>query len=174
MWGYDQHLPPACSGEIAADPPASASAGAEWNDNESPIPVSSKDPMWGKRDAPVTVVIFSDYQCPFCSRVEPTLAQVPRDDVRGRQGPPHLEECNPLPYAPERQAGRRGRTQGVFAMAGSDAFWKFHDTAFKNQGALNGDSYSEVGPGRRAAEGRGQGTRQGWTATSGPTRSKRT
>src|SRR5207253_2071138 len=31
--------------------------------------------------------------------------------------------------------------QGVFAMAGSDGFWKFHDTAFKNQQALSADSY---------------------------------
>ena len=31
--------------------------------------------------------------------------------------------------------------QGVFATKGNDGFWKFHDTAFKNQKALGDDSY---------------------------------
>jgi protein-disulfide isomerase len=136
MWGYDQHRLRA--GDIKADDSAGATAGADWNDSDSPIPVSSKDPMWGKRDAPVTVVIFSDYQCPFCSRVEPTLAQ-----VRDTYGPDKVRliwKNNPLPMHPNAKPAAEA-AQGVFAMAGNDAFWKFHDTAFKNQGALSTDSY---------------------------------
>src|SRR5580693_9868551 len=72
MWGYDQRR--LRSGEISAD--TSATGGGAWDDSESPVPVSSKDPVWGKRDAPVTIVVYSDFQCPFCSRVEPTLEQV--------------------------------------------------------------------------------------------------
>lgn len=33
-------------------------------------------PIRGAADAPVTIIIFADYQCPFCQRVQPTLAQV--------------------------------------------------------------------------------------------------
>src|SRR5580704_9096536 len=73
MWVYDQHR--IRSGDITADNGSSDSPGS-WDDSESPVPVSSKDPMWGKRDAPVTIAIWSDFQCPFCSKVEPTLAQV--------------------------------------------------------------------------------------------------
>ena len=42
MWGYDTHR--LKKGDISADV---ASAGT-WSDEDSPVPVSSKDPMWGK------------------------------------------------------------------------------------------------------------------------------
>ncbi len=135
MWGYDQHRLRA--GEITADTPSGAST---WDDSDSPVAISSKDPMWGHRDAPVTIVEYSDFQCPYCSRVEPTMTQ-----VRDTYGPDKVRvvwKNNPLPATmhpnakPAAEAGA-----GVFALSGSDAFWKFHDTAFKNQGSLNEDSF---------------------------------
>src|SRR5262249_16802632 len=33
-------------------------------------------PIKGKKNGKVTMVIFSDFQCPFCSRVEPTIAEM--------------------------------------------------------------------------------------------------
>ena len=56
----------------AADAPAVASVG-----------VSSKDPVWGSRSAPVTLVLFSDFQCPFCSRVEASIQQL-KEKSEGR------------------------------------------------------------------------------------------
>jgi protein-disulfide isomerase len=134
MWGYDQKR--LHNGEISADTTASA-AGA-WDDSESPVPISSKDPMWGKRDAPVTVVVYSDFQCPFCSRVEPTL-----DQVRTTYGPDKVRmvwKNNPLPFHQNAKPAAEA-AQGVFMTAGNDGFWKFHDNAFKNQSALGDDAY---------------------------------
>ncbi len=134
MWGYDQrrmHAEGAAGGLEGA---------ASWDDSESPIAISSKDPMWGKRDAPVTIVEFSDFQCPFCSRVEPTL-----DQVRQTYGPDKVRivwKSNPLPFHQNAKPAAEA-AQGVFAMAGNDAFWKFHDAAFKNQGSLGDDSYAK-------------------------------
>jgi protein-disulfide isomerase len=135
MWGYDQHR--LRKGEITADSAETASAGGAWDDSDSPVPISSKDPMWGKRDAPITIVQYSDYQCPYCSRVEPTMDQVKTtygDKVRV------IWKDNPLPFHQNAKPAAEA-AQGVFALGGNDAFWKWHDTAFKNQGALSTDSY---------------------------------
>jgi protein-disulfide isomerase len=136
MWGYDQHRLHA--GEITAD--TAAGSTTAWDDSESPVPVSSKDPLWGHRDAPVTIVVFSDFQCPYCSKVEPTLSQ-----VRETYGPDKIRmvwKNNPLPMHPNAKPAAEA-AQGVFALAGSDGFWKWHDTAFKNQGSLNADSFTK-------------------------------
>src|SRR6202167_425446 len=114
MWGYDQKR--LHNGEITADNGSGETAGA-WDDSESPVPISSKDPMWGKRDAPVTIAIWSDFQCPFCSRVEPTL-----DQVKTTYGPDKVRlvwKNNPLPFH-NNAKGAAEAAQGVFAMAGSD------------------------------------------------------
>lgn len=135
MWGYDQRR--AHGGDISAD---NASTLGGWDDSESPIAISSKDPMWGKRDAPVTIVEFSDFQCPYCSRVEPTL-----DQVRQAYGPDKVRivwKSNPLPFHQNAKPAAEA-AQGTFVLAGNDAFWKFHDTAFKNQGSLSEESYAK-------------------------------
>ncbi|RYZ68467.1 MAG: hypothetical protein EOP08_00505, partial [Proteobacteria bacterium] len=121
MWGYDRQ---SNKDGIVAE------AGGAWNDNASPIPVDSKDPMWGSRTAPVTIVLFSDYECPYCSRVEASLEQ-----AKTAYGPDKIRiiwKNSPLPFhknaKPAAEAG-----QGVFDLKGNDAFWKFHKNAFANQ-----------------------------------------
>lgn len=132
MWGYDTQRMK--NGDISAD-----SAGS-WSDNESPVPVDSKDPMWGKRDAPVTVVIFSDFQCPYCGRVEGTLSQ-----IRTTYGPDKVRliwKNEPLPFHPNAKPAAEA-AETVFNLKGNDAFWKWHDTAFKNQQSLSPDNYEK-------------------------------
>jgi protein-disulfide isomerase len=135
MWGYDAHRMK--GGEITAD---SAGSGAAWSDSDSPVPVDSKDPMWGNRTAPVTIVQFSDFQCPFCSRVEATM-----DQIKTAYGPDKVRiiwKNEPLPFHPNAKPAAEA-AQGVFSLKGNDAFWKFHGTAFKNQSALNPENYEK-------------------------------
>jgi protein-disulfide isomerase len=97
------------------------------------VPVGDKDPVKGPADALVTVVIFSDYQCPFCSRVEPTLAALAQkygNDVR------FVWKDNPLPFhqdaGPAATLAREAYEQGK-----DKKFWEAHDLLFQNQRALS-------------------------------------
>jgi len=113
-------------------------ATAAWSDAASPVPVTSDDPMRGNRDALVTIVVFSDFQCPFCSRLEKTL-----DDVRAKYPPSDVRilwKNEPLAFHTNaRPAAEAAR--GVFVLGGNTAFWTFHDRAFANQTALNSSNY---------------------------------
>ena len=76
---------------------------------------------------------FSDFQCPFCSRVNPTVAQVMKEYGDKVQ---IVWRDYPLPFhkdaQPAAQAGRE-----VFAQKGDKAFWAYHDLLFQNQKALS-------------------------------------
>ena len=109
-----------------------------WSDRDSPIPVDSKDPAWGNRAAPVTMVVFSDFECPFCSRAEATVEQLKA--MYGKDKLRIVWKNNPLARHPQAKPAAEA-AQGVYAMAGNDAFWKFNDAAFKNQTQLGTESY---------------------------------
>ena len=68
MWGVDRSKGVSITSE-------SASAGS-LDHSASPVPVTGKDPQWGNPDALVTIVEFSDFECPFCGRVEPTIDKI--------------------------------------------------------------------------------------------------
>ncbi|MFO0746933.1 MAG: thioredoxin domain-containing protein [Myxococcota bacterium] len=87
------------------------------------------DAWKGPADAPITMVLFSDFQCPFCKKVEPTLAQLMKDyEGKIRMVWKH----NPLPFhkdaMPAANASLCAQQQGKF--------WEMHDKMFENQQAL--------------------------------------
>src|SRR5262245_25857009 len=110
-------------------PPATtyASGGPSWSDSTSPVPITSADPMRGDSDALVTIVVFSDFQCPFCQRLETTLTDVTKsyrsDEVR------ILWKHNPLAFHPQAKPASIA-AEGVFQEGGNKAFWEFHDQVF--------------------------------------------
>ncbi len=84
----------------------------------------------GPKDAPVTIVEFSDYECPFCRKVEDTLSEVRKkfaDKVR------LIYRDFPLPMhqhaAKAAEAARCAEEQGKF--------WPYHDILFANQTKLD-------------------------------------
>jgi protein-disulfide isomerase len=132
----------AASPAIPAAPPMQAPPAPEVvqaSEEDAAIPISSSDPTWGSRTAPVTLVLFSDFQCPFCARLEPTL-----DDIKAKYGAAIriVWKNNPLPFHPNAKPAAEAGA-GVMELAGPDAFWRFHDFAFKNQSALSPQSYEQ-------------------------------
>ena len=90
-------------------------------------------PTLGPASAPVTIVEFSDFQCPFCARVTPTLQQIKqeyRDRVR------LVFKHNPLPF----HAQAMDAHKASLAAGEQGKFWEMHDQLFEDQQALDPDS----------------------------------
>jgi protein-disulfide isomerase len=93
------------------------------------IAVPLGGPQRGPSAAKVTIVEFSDFQCPFCGRVIPTLDQLLRDypnDVR------ILFRHTPLPF--HNNAALAAEAAVAAEMQGK--FWEMHDKLFANQADL--------------------------------------
>ncbi|WP_437299979.1 DsbA family protein [Sorangium sp. So ce426] len=135
MWSIDRS-----AGSRGHEISAVHEDGQPWTDEDAAVPVSSKDPMWGTRAAPVTMVVFSDFECPFCTKVETTINQ-----LKDKYGPEKLRiiwKNNPLPFHKNaRPAALAAET--VFRLGGSKAFWKFHELAFQNQKSLTPDNFEK-------------------------------
>ncbi len=92
--------------------------------------VDATGPSRGPADAPVVIVAFSDYQCPFCKRAEPTIdAVLAKYPTQVRLVFRHLPLDGLHPQArPAAIAAVCAEQQGKF--------WEFHTQLFANQQAL--------------------------------------
>jgi len=93
------------------------------------IDVEAKGPSRGPTNAPVTIVEFSDFQCPYCGREYPVIERLMKEyDGKLRLVFRHY----PLDFHPFAQkaaeAGACAQDQGKF--------WELHDKMFTNQGKL--------------------------------------
>jgi len=93
-------------------------------------------PALGPASAQVTLVEFSDFQCPFCSRVIPTIKKIEQeygDRVRivFKHLPLSMHAKAPAAHAAAEAAHRQG------------SFWEMHDRIFANQQEMSPEKYVE-------------------------------
>jgi len=88
-------------------------------------------PAQGPDDAPVTLLVFSDFQCPYCAKSLPLIDQVREkypETVR------YVFAHYPLPM--HKWARPASIAAECAARQDEDAFWTLHDAYFENQGGL--------------------------------------
>lgn len=106
-------------------------AGVETMLEAPRVEVAADGPSLGPVDAPVTIVEFSDFQCPYCQRAGPVVkAILDRYPEQVRVVYRHLPLDNIHPRArPAAQASVCADEQGHF--------WSYHDQIFANPRALS-------------------------------------
>jgi protein-disulfide isomerase len=114
----------------AAAAPAAPAAGAP----AAPAAVQKVEvgnaPVKGPKNAPVTIVAFSDFECPFCGRVNPTLKQI-EDTYKGKVKIAFKHQ--PLSF----HANAKPAAMASMAAHEQGKFWEYHDKLFANQRALD-------------------------------------
>ena len=122
-------------------------AGAAAPAREAPPPQTAAykiptgtSPFMGNKDGKIELTIFSDYQCPFCSSVDPMLHEAAKD--------PELKDKIKITFKqfplsfhkdakPAAKAALASRDLG-----GNDAFWKMNEKLYANQRTLTAENFS--------------------------------
>jgi protein-disulfide isomerase len=141
------------------------------------VEIDSTDPSLGRSSAPVTVIEFSDFQCPFCQRVAPTLKKLREtygDKVRIVWKDFPLTQIHPQAF----KAGEAAHCAGD-----QGKYWEYHDQLFANQQSLQPEDLKKYATdlgldaaaftacldtskhGERVRDGVAQGTRLGVNST---------
>jgi protein-disulfide isomerase len=104
------------------------------------IPAGSS-PVLGAKDGKIELMIFSDYQCPFCSRVDPMLHEVAKDPELASKVKIVFKQF-PLGFhkdaRPAAKAALAARDLG-----GDKAFWDMSAKLYSDQKALTPDNFKK-------------------------------
>lgn len=113
-----------------------ATAGTAKKAAGGEVQLKADDPAKGGKNAAITIIEYSDFECPFCGRAAPTVKQVLStygDKVRV------VYRDFPLSFHPNAMnaaiAGNCAHEQ--------DKFWEYHDVLFQNQNSLTVASLKE-------------------------------
>jgi protein-disulfide isomerase len=120
------------TGHVPAGSPAEGAPGAATGATQ-PGPIEKVEigdsPARGTSQATVTIVEFSDFQCPFCSRAVPTLQELLHEYPTGVRW---VLKSFPLEFHPDSLLAHKA----ALAAGEQRKFWEMHDLIFANPGAI--------------------------------------
>ncbi|MFH1587183.1 MAG: DsbA family protein [Candidatus Diapherotrites archaeon] len=97
------------------------------------------DPVKGSEDAPVTIIEFSDFECPFCARFySQTLSQIEKNYIDTGKVKLVYRDF-PLSFHQEAQPA----AEAAECADEQGKFWEMHDKIFENQQAISDSSYKQ-------------------------------
>ena len=105
---------------------------------KNPIKVDLNNaPVLGPEDAEITIVEFSDFQCPFCKRVVPTIHQL----VKEYDGKVRVAfRQHPLSFHKDAMSAAKAS----LAAHEQGKFWEMHDALFENQRDLSDANIKKI------------------------------
>src|SRR6266496_2107167 len=93
------------------------------------VEVAAEGPSKGASSAPITIVEFSDFQCPYCSRAEETVTKV----LKAYDGKVRVVYRDyPLPFHPQAEKA----AEAAHCAGDQGKYWEMHSKLFANQKAL--------------------------------------
>ncbi|MEE4273933.1 MAG: thioredoxin domain-containing protein [Thermoanaerobaculales bacterium] len=97
--------------------------------------VDASTPMRGPENAPVVIVEYTDYQCPYCVRAQQTIAA-----ILARYGDSVVHVFKNLPLPMHAQA--KLAAEGALCAGDQDKFWEMHDWLFANKSNISLETMS--------------------------------
>jgi protein-disulfide isomerase len=98
-----------------------------------------KFPAMGPKDAPVTMVIFSDFECPFCAQLEKSL----KNDFLPNEGDKLRVIFRYFPLDGHPWARQAAEAAACAQAQGDKYFWNFHDYFFEHQREIRTENLSQ-------------------------------
>ena len=95
------------------------------------LPVGARDHIRGPATAPITLLEYGDYQCPFCGEAAPIV-----DEVQRRLGDKLRFVFRNFPLT-EMHPHAEHAAEAAEAAAAHGKFWEMHDALYANQDALD-------------------------------------
>src|SRR5215216_169836 len=99
------------------------------------VPVSELDHALGPVDAPVTLVEYGDFECPFCGMAYPDIKR-----IQSRLGDQLRFAYRHFPRPEHPHARAAAEAAEAAAAQQPEYFWAMHDQLFENQRALDDSS----------------------------------
>ena len=93
-------------------------------------PVNSVDHAMGGADAPITLLEYGDFQCPYCYRAHPIVMQLQKQFGSKLR---FVFRNFPLSELHPHAAHAAEAAESVAAHAGEAAYWNMHDAIFRHQ-----------------------------------------